>query len=186
MSSHHIVRENQEPALLVEDFYALSAEYLGQILEWSPTIITNEVNLDYFLSQDIKVDFLYAHKIDTTQEDVQFIIPKSTFLKDSLDYLIEKNYKAVNILSNSLDPHFLDVAKHINIVVFKEGIRYVLIQFRYEKWIVKGQKIYINVADIKSFNGLKYLHDNVFEVERDGFVQLEMNKDSFVFVGEEI
>lgn len=186
MSSHHIVRENQEPALLVENFHALSEEYLGQILEWSPTIITTEDNIDFFLAEDTKVDFLYAHAIDSSQEEIKLITPKTTFLRDSLDYLIANNYKAVNIFSMSLEAFFLEYAHHINIVAFVEGIRYVLIQSHYEKWKVKGQKMYINVSEIKSFNGLKFLQDNVFEVEHDGFVVLEMNTDNFVFVGEEI
>ena len=101
MSSHHIVRENQEPALLVENFHALSEEYLGQILEWSPTIITTEDNIDFFLAEDTKVDFLYAHAIDSSQEEIKLITPKTTFLRDSLDYLIANNYKAVNIFSMS-------------------------------------------------------------------------------------
>lgn len=186
MSSHHIVRENQEPALLVEDFNALSEEYLGQILEWSPTIITTEENLDYFLAEDTKVDFLYARTIDSAQEEIKLITPSTSFLKDSLDYLIANNYKAVNIFSKTLDSSFIAYAKHINVVAFVEGIRYVLIQSQYEKWKVKGQKMYINISELKSFNGLKFMQDNVFEVEKDGFVVLEMNTDSFVFVGEEI
>lgn len=186
MSSHHIVRENQEPALLVENFHALSEEYLGQILEWSPTIITTEENLDFFLAEDTKVDFLYAHNIDSFQEEIKLITPIQNFLKDSLDFLIANNYKAVNILSKALEASFLEYAAHINIVAFVEGIRYVLIQSRYEKWKVQGQKMYIEVSDIKSFNGLKYISENVFEVDQDGFVVLEMNTAGFVFVGEEI
>src|SRR5690606_40296637 len=77
MSSHHIVRENQEPALLVEDFAALSEEYLGQLLEWSPTIITSLENLDYFLTRDIKVDILYGvEKISEAQEEIKYL-PRS-------------------------------------------------------------------------------------------------------------
>ena len=186
MSSHHIVRENQEPALLVENFYALSEEYLGQILEWSPTIISHEENLDYFLSNDIKVDFLYAQSLDSPQEEMKFIQPISSFLKDSLDYLITNNYKAVNILAKDLDSIFLRYADRINIVAFVQGIRYVLIQSRYEKWKTAGEKMFIDVSHIKSFNGLKYIDQNIFEVEQEGFVLLEMNSSDFVFVGEEV
>lgn len=39
MSSHHIVREKQEPALLVLSMDAFDEEMLGQLLEWSPTVI---------------------------------------------------------------------------------------------------------------------------------------------------
>lgn len=186
MSSHHIVRENQEPALLVEDFHALSAEYLGQILEWSPSIITTENNLDYFLAEGTKVDFLYTNSSKTYQEEIKVIPPKTSFLEDSLTYLIDNNYKAVNVFAESLCPLLIEFASKINIVAFVKGIRYVLIQSRFEKWKVKGQMMYIDVSNIKSFNGLKHLQENIFEVESDGFVVLEMNIDNFVFIGEEI
>ena len=39
MSSHHIVREKQEPALLVLGLDDFPDELLGQLLEWSPTVI---------------------------------------------------------------------------------------------------------------------------------------------------
>ena len=42
MSSHHIVREKQEPALLVLGLNNFSTELLGQLLEWNPTVITTE------------------------------------------------------------------------------------------------------------------------------------------------
>lgn len=172
--------------MLVADFHALSAEYLGQILEWSPTIITDEDNLDYFLSSGIKVDVLYTNSIEIIQEEIKLLSPLTTFLEDSLAYLIANNYKAVNVFSKVLYPFFLDYARDINIVVFVANIRYVLIQSCYEKWKSAGEKMYINVADIKSFNGLKYIEGNIFEVEQDGFVTLEMNSIDFTFVGEEI
>ncbi len=39
MSSHHIVRDDQEPALIIANGEACSAELLGQLLEWSPLVI---------------------------------------------------------------------------------------------------------------------------------------------------
>lgn len=33
MSSHHIVRENQEPALLIADAHAISFEKIQELLE---------------------------------------------------------------------------------------------------------------------------------------------------------
>lgn len=186
MSSHHIVRENQEPALLVEDFHALSEEYLGQILEWSPTIITNEDNLDFFLAEDIKVDVLYSNQAFDNQEETKQLTPKSDFIKDAFQYLIDNNYKAVNILAKECNSRFLDYANVINVVAFAQGIRYAIVQSKFEKWKIKGQRMFIDVSLIKSFNGLQFIGENIFEVEQDGFVTVEVNSQNFVYVGEEI
>ena len=186
MSSHHIVRENQEPALLLEDFLALSEEYLGQLLEWSPTIITNEDNLDFFLANDIKIDFLYTNKEFSYQEETKRLVQNIAFIPDAIDFLVGNNYKAVNVLAKDCYPIFLEFANILNIVVFVANIRYVVIQSRFEKWKSKGQRMFIAVSQLKSFVGLKYIDDNIFEVEQDGFVVIEMNTDEFLFVGEEI
>ncbi|RZK41505.1 MAG: thiamine pyrophosphokinase, partial [Pedobacter sp.] len=39
MSSHHIVREKQEPALYIHQLGNFDEEKLGQLLEWSPTVL---------------------------------------------------------------------------------------------------------------------------------------------------
>ena len=39
MSSHHIVRDDQEPALIIANGASCSNELLGQLLEWSPIVI---------------------------------------------------------------------------------------------------------------------------------------------------
>ncbi|GAA4521205.1 hypothetical protein [Sphingobacterium thermophilum] len=186
MSSHHVVRENQEPALVVEEVQALSEEYLGQLLEWSPTLITTPQQIDYFLMQDIKIDVLYGVSTDQYQEDIKVILPEKDFLTDSIQYLIAHGHKAVNILTKTISEHILSFADAINIVLFCEGIRYVVIREKYEKWKTKGDRMFVEPSQIKSFNGLRYVEGNIFQVEQDGFVALEMNTDQYIIVGEEV
>jgi len=84
MSSHHIVRENQEPALLVANFQALSAEDLGQLLEWSPTVVTNEATIDFLLAQAIKVDVLFTNsKPVLGQEKIKLVPIEGEFMEDA-------------------------------------------------------------------------------------------------------
>ncbi|MGN0003080.1 MAG: thiamine pyrophosphokinase [Sphingobacterium composti] len=187
MSSHHIVRENQEPALLVAEFNALPEDYFGQLLEWSPTIISNIENLDYFLSQGIKIDVLYEQGIEAIfQEEIKIIPQQKAFLEDTLSYLIKNNYKAVNILIGELDSTIIEFADRINIVAFTNGVRYAVVRSYFEKWKAKGDIMFLDVSKLKSFTGLKHVKDNVFEVLEDGFVVVEMNTDDYVFVGESI
>jgi thiamine pyrophosphokinase len=56
MSSHHIVREKQEPALLVLGMDNFSDELLGQLLEWSPTVIATEIMAEKLNANGIKID----------------------------------------------------------------------------------------------------------------------------------
>ena len=56
MSSHHIVREKQEPALYIHHLGNFDEENLGQLLEWSPTIVVAASEYEKALSLGIKID----------------------------------------------------------------------------------------------------------------------------------
>ncbi len=56
MSSHHIIREDQEPALLIMDALAVPFEQVQELLEWSPTVMVTEYALVEVLNWGIKVD----------------------------------------------------------------------------------------------------------------------------------
>ena len=72
MSSHHIVREKQEPALLVLGLNNFSAELLGQLLEWNPTVITTRETAPLLHDNGIKIDWVIASgKYKPTQRDIK-------------------------------------------------------------------------------------------------------------------
>ena len=187
MSSHHIVRENQEPALLIQDFQALNSEYLGQILEWSPTILSDDNNADFLISEGIKIDILFTEEERYfPQEDTKIIFIQQNYLHDAINYLIAHNYKAVNILVDRIDEQLQQYADKINIVLFCQGVRYVFVRSFFEKWKPKDNIVYISESKIKSFQGIQYVCSGVFQVEQDGFVRVEFNTEDFVLLGEEI
>lgn len=187
MSSHHIIRENQEPALLIQDFNALDLQSLGQLLEWSPTIIANDESIDSLLSEGIKVDVLFSKEdLFYSQEHLKEVLLKQDFLSQGLLYLIENNHKAVNILSNYFLEDLYSLAKDINIVLFYNCKRYVFVSSLFEKWKPKGEKVYIDESRIKSFQGLVYKEAGIFETISDGFIRLEFNTIDFVIIGEDL
>ena len=58
MSSHHIVRDDQEPALIIANGAACSSELLGQLLEWSPLVVVLDSAMERVVALGIKVDVL--------------------------------------------------------------------------------------------------------------------------------
>ncbi|WP_437919382.1 thiamine diphosphokinase [Sphingobacterium sp. LRF_L2] len=188
MSSHHIVRENQEPALIIASIDALSSEYLGQLLEWSPTIIANEYTLDFFLADNIKVDVVFTEKKECySQEQIKVFQLTQSFLVESLTYLVSNNYAAVHIISDEIVvDEILPFCDKMNISLFSADRRYVFVQQHYEKWKVAHSLIYVHEDKLKSFVGLRKLSDNVFETVQDGFFYIDFNTDAYVLIGEEI
>lgn len=186
MSSHHIVRENQEPALIVSAYNELEAEYIGQLLEWSPTVIANDDTVDFFLAADIKVDVVFSTKGGTyPQEQIKVFPMQRGFIPEALDYAIRHNHKAINIVGNVVD----DITAYchlINIVVLFDGARYVYVRERYEKWKEAGARMFIAERKLKSLVGIKKVGPDTFVVAQDGFIYLEFNADECVCIGEEI
>ena len=100
MSSHHIVREKQEPALYIHDFNDFDEEYLGQILEWSPTLIVAANQYEKAISLGLKIDVLFGNdETLITQENTKFVFSTTNHLQTVVKYLIAEKYPAVNIIS---------------------------------------------------------------------------------------
>lgn len=60
VSSHHFVREDQEPALIILDAGAVPFSKIQELLEWSPTVIVLEHALPTVLGWQIKIDVVIA------------------------------------------------------------------------------------------------------------------------------
>ena len=73
MSSHHIVREKQEPALIIANGEACSEDLLGQLLEWSPFVLVLDGAIDRVLNRGIKIDVLFGDfdHLDIDLEDLK-------------------------------------------------------------------------------------------------------------------
>lgn len=189
MSSHHIVRENQEPALIIASLDELDREYLGQLLEWSPSVFADDYSLDFLLAERIKVDFLITEKAlspTVLQEQISLISLLNGLIPDALAYLIAHNYKAVNLLCREIPADIATYAGAINIVLFLDGLRYVFVQDCYEKWKRAGDKVFVAEELLKSLQGIRKIAPNSFEVETDGFINLQFNTADFVLIGEDI
>lgn len=153
MSSHHIVREDQEPALLIADARAVSFDVIQQLLEWSPTVLVTEKALQEVTTWGIKIDVVIASESNIsklTQElHDQFPLKliscqgEDDAIATALYFLIAARQKTVNILSNEPLEVFEPFAT-IDLTVFRPGSRWSFIRSgKYEKWVPVGRTIRI-------------------------------------------
>jgi hypothetical protein len=153
MSSHHFVREDQEPALLVIDTQGVAFETVQELLEWSPTVIVTEQIIPQALLWGIKIDVVVAlseniSELTKTLEDqvpIKFISYNSVEeqLSTALYFLIAIKQKAVNIISSQPLKNF-EAFSAINISVIQSGKRWSFIQSgSFEKWLPKGGVLFI-------------------------------------------
>jgi thiamine pyrophosphokinase len=154
MSSHHIVRDDQEPALIIANGAACSQELLGQLLEWSPFIIVLDSAIERVLELGIKIDVLlgdFDRGFDPEfYREKQFPIEivhtpnqDKTDLEKAFDYLIEKKIPMVNVVwatgkrADHTITNLTNIVRYRNslkIVILDDHSKIFLLPKRFEKW----------------------------------------------------
>lgn len=184
MSSHHIVRDDQEPALIIANGEACSMELLNQLLEWSPLVIILDSAMDRVAPLGIKVDVLlgdFDRGFDPViHKDYQYPLEivhtpdqEKTDLEKAFDYLVERRIPAVNVVWATGKRADHTLANVTSIVRFKDRLKIVILDdyskiFRlpekFEKWYTKDSIISLmpvgKVGGISSQNLLYELNDD--------------------------
>jgi len=161
MSSHHIVRDDQEPALIIANGLACNTELLGQLLEWSPLVIVLDAAIERVLDLGIKVDVLlgdFDRNFDTEYyknnhypiEIIHTPDQNKTDLEKAFDFLIQKGHKAANVVwatgkraDHTLN-NFSKLASYRNqlkIVLFDDHSKVFLLPNSFKKWYPKNSII---------------------------------------------
>ncbi len=191
MSSHHIVREKQEPALLILSTQNFEEEYLGQLLEWSPTVLVAENIIEEVQSLGIKIDIIVSNNANyqSTQENVKVIFSANNTLEDALKYLIAEGYPAVNIISIDFEAKdYLFYTDLIDLVIFNQDKKIYPIKSGFSKWKSEGEDIYIfNFELIQEFScaGLQKIDVALFKTEKDGFFSFTFQQPQ-IFIAEKL
>lgn len=190
MSSHHIVREKQEPALLVQGLDNFPEELLGQLLEWSPTIFACRQAAEKLILRNIKIDWIAgdSNNIADFQSDVKFLEAENGKSTEAvLTFLTANGYPSVNIITDhfNLKDYEFYVDK-INIVIFFNNKRVYAIKTGFSKWKPAGETIAllskVNAMDTK---GLEKIGPNLFKTMDDGFFSLSFDSP-FLFIAEDL
>ncbi len=179
MSSHHIVRENQEPALVIANGEACSAELLGQLLEWSPLVVVLDGAMPRVLDYGIKVDVLlgdFDRDFDPevfleNQDSLQIVRTpdqNKTDLQKAFDFLLERGHRAANVVwaTGRRADHTLtnlttlvQYRDRLAITLLDDYSRVILLPRRFEKWYPAGTPlslIPVGEASGISTQNLKY------------------------------
>ncbi|MEJ2883818.1 thiamine pyrophosphokinase [Pedobacter sp. GR22-6] len=187
MSSHHIVREKQEPALYIHHLGAFDEEYLGQLLEWSPTLIINASDYEKVISLGLKVDAVVSAEDQIFfQENTKVIQAEGELLDAVLDHLIAEKYPAVNVID--LKSNLRELGSYvgsINIVVFTEKEKAYAIRSGFKIWKPRGSIFYIEVVSYFEASNLMQKENAQFEVVEDGFVTFSFDTP-FLFISEQL
>ena len=154
MSSHHVIRDKQEPALIIANGEACSEELLGQLLEWSPFVVVLDSAIHRVLDLGIKVDVLLGdfdrnldlEAIQARQYPLEIVHTPDQNKHDldkAYEYLIEKGFPAVNVIwatgrrADHTMTNITNLVRYSNllkIVLLDDYSKIFRLPNRYEKW----------------------------------------------------
>jgi thiamine pyrophosphokinase len=183
MSSHHVIRDKQEPALLIANGQACSDDLLGQLLEWSPFVVVLDGAADRVLDLGIKIDVLLGdfdrdfkpQTILERQFPLEIVhVPNQdkTDLEKGIEFLIERGFPAVNIVWATGRRADHTLANLTNIARYKHQIKIVMLDDHskifplvgtFTKWYAAGTPISLMpVGSVEGIvtEGLKYNLNN--------------------------
>lgn len=150
MSSHHIVRDEQEPALILHKIGNFPRPVLHALLEWSPTVIGCEPVINKFTSLGHKLDVALVglQNFSDWQEDLVvqqpitiLAVSEENHLMSGLTMLYQDGHKSVNVVTEEsslmgqmpLFSHWIEV---LDIVVYTETKRMLIVRAgTFHKWL---------------------------------------------------
>ena len=189
MSSHHIVREKQEPALLVLGLNNFSDELLGQLLEWSPTVIVTDQTAENVNAYGIKIDWIIADQFnDQLQSDMKWMpVEDGSLVVNALQYLVIHNYPAVNIITDELKlDDYISFCEKIDMVIFYNQKKIYCINSGFSKWKPAGEVIeFLSDPEQLHYTGLIMLSHKRYQTTHDGFLSIQFEQP-FLFIAEEL
>lgn len=161
MSSHHIVRDDQEPALIIANGEACTRELLDQLLEWSPLVIVLDSAIERVIQLGIKIDILigdFDREFDFEKyKDLQYPIEiikvddqNSTDLDKAYQLLITRKIPSANVVwatGRRADhtitnlTNLIKFADKLKIVLLDDYSKVFLLPKNYKKWYPRNTPI---------------------------------------------
>lgn len=158
MSSHHIVKDNQEPALIIANGEACSITLMNQLLEWSPYVVVLDSAIERVLELGIKIDVLLGDFDRDFNPEIfiekQFPIEiihtpnqDKTDLEKAYDFLIDRGHTAANVVwatGKRMDHTVTNLTQMVSyqnklkIVIFDDYSKVFLLPNSFEKWYPKN------------------------------------------------
>lgn len=154
MSSHHIVRDDQEPALIIANGASCNDELLGQLLEWSPLVIVLDAAIERVIDLNIKVDVVLGD-FDRNFDPYEFLKSQypieiihapdqnKTDLEKAFDYLVDRKIPAANVVwatgkrADHTITNLTNITRYRNslkIVIHDDHSKVFLLPRKFEKW----------------------------------------------------
>jgi hypothetical protein len=151
MSSHHFVKEQQEPAVFILEAEGISFGTVAPLLEWSPTVLVAQEAVEVVLSWGIKIDVIVANLAFQSengylleeQYPLHFLtISSLSALDEGVHYLLASQHKGVHLVGFDHQKHqeLEEYAQKLDLTVLDGDWKYYPVKGgKFSKWFVPSE-----------------------------------------------
>jgi len=193
MSSHHIIRDNQEPALILADLDGFPVEKLGHLLEWAPFTICSAGALDQALTYGISLDVvfsdekpeaLFAGKLSHLPH-VKVFTHDPDWLKTSVVLLRRMDHEAAHVVQSDETcdvEQWGALQEFLALNWFTPGWRYVWVRQQFRKWLPADTELKVFSDYALEIAGAEFV-DNKWKIKEKGLVTIRSQASFVVGMG---
>jgi thiamine pyrophosphokinase len=182
MSSHHFVKEKQEPALLILSDTSFEKNILEQLLEWSPIVIVEDKCLIQLNHEPIKIDYVLQTDLEISeieswisfQDNVRIIDAskaenKITFL---IHILEREDNQALSIVGHKIEEEKIlsFYESKMNIIFYSNEYKTYTKYEHFKKWKESDSTFEIDAEIVSTKNLLQ--ENTLYKVIEDGTVEI--------------
>jgi len=152
MSSHHFVKEQQEPAVFILEVEGISFETVAPLLEWSPTLLVAQEAVEVVLSWGIKIDVVLGtlafqsesrHLLEE-QYPLRFLtVSTESALEEGIHYLLASSeHKGVHLVGFDHQKHqqLEEKILHLDLTLVDGDWKYYPVKGgKFSKWFVAAE-----------------------------------------------
>jgi hypothetical protein len=151
MSSHHFVKEQQEPAVFILEVEGISFETVAPLLEWSPTLLVAQEAVEVVVSWGIKIDVVLGtlefqienrHLLEE-QYPLRFLTVSSlSALEEGIHYLLASQHKGVHLVGFNHQNHqqLEEKILHLDLTLVDGDWKYYPVKGgKFSKWFAPSE-----------------------------------------------
>ncbi len=192
MSSHHIIRDNQEPALLLIHPEEVNETVIDALLEWAPLVICTEEALPFILKKGIKIDALLVEDVQLDWRgllEYQWPVEIIDFSNERglLQFILKRGIQILNMIGSFADLNYFDL-QHLNEIahplIFNEHYKYHFqTKGNFEKWMSPGRGIIVRPLNEPSFvciSNAEEIGELRYQAIKEGIVSIQVSSPCWI------
>ena len=134
MSSHHFVKEGQEPPLIILEWNDRLEAHAKQLFAWQPVVWVHESCLHQFLTSGFKPDGI----IGTVTEEFDFLEPLQQITENELSNL----FSEATLLINKDVEEMCNMVLERSLTVYSDEFKlYRYNKTEYKKWMPEDKRV---------------------------------------------